>query len=217
MRTFTVLSLVLVGLCIVVTSASIGTYRREPVPPALRSLRLTDCVLPCWIGIEPGRSTAEQARAAIEAAYRDSSEYSLSFAWADAKDVLPVILSEKTHPAHSTWIGLYVRRDRVVDSIVFYFDRPDEPVTLADVYNVFGAPSYVKVPDLADYRSGELALLYGSKYSGATVSTFMQNRLDWSQQVYTMVLYSHPLFPLIRASDLRPWQGFRTMASYGKP
>lgn len=40
-------------------------------------LQLDACELPCWIGIEPGKTTLEEARRYIEAAYQDRALYQL--------------------------------------------------------------------------------------------------------------------------------------------
>jgi hypothetical protein len=45
-------------------------------------LRLDVCELPCWIGIEPGKTTLEESRRYIEAAYQDQALYQL-----EAQDV----------------------------------------------------------------------------------------------------------------------------------
>src|SRR5258707_6670431 len=49
--------------------------RRQPLPPRLAMLHLTDCELPCWIGITPGVTPVDQVKARIEAVYGDVSTY----------------------------------------------------------------------------------------------------------------------------------------------
>jgi hypothetical protein len=217
MRRFTALSLALIGLCTLTASASVVAGRQQPTAARLAMLRFTDCAVPCWIGIVPGRTSAEQARTIIKSVFGRSSDYTLSFVWSDTTDLLPVVVSEKDDPQTSTWIGLRVRPNRVIDSIVFSFNNPDQPVTLADMHMLFGVPAYVKMPGLADYRSGNIVLTYGSAYSGANVYTSRKGRLIWNQEVYTLIFYAHNLIPILPASDLRPWEGFRSVASYGTP
>src|SRR5579859_1219802 len=43
--------------------------RQQPLPPRLAMLHLTDCELPCWIGITPGVTPADQVKARIEEVY----------------------------------------------------------------------------------------------------------------------------------------------------
>ena len=40
-----------------------------PPPEALHALHLTDCALPCWMGITPGQTSYEEALRRVEAAY----------------------------------------------------------------------------------------------------------------------------------------------------
>ncbi len=201
----------------VTTGITVLAGRRQPTSARLAMLRLTDCALPCWIGIVPGKTTLDEAHAIIESAFGQSPDYDFSAAWSDSSDLLPVILSEKANWANSIWIGLRVRPDRVVDSIVFYFDRPDNPITVADLHNLFGAPSYVKLPNLSVDRSNEFVLTYGDDFSGAKIYAEIEGRLQWSEQVHTLVLYTHDQIPILQMKDQRPWEGFRTVASYYAP
>src|SRR5262245_58543871 len=214
MKRFTVLSLAVIGLCTLSAGTTVFAGRQQPGAERLAMLRFDNCAIPCWIGIVPGKTTTEQARSIIKSIFGNSSEYALSVASTEGADLLPVILSERANPVNTTWIGLRVRSDRVIDSIVFSFADPSNPITLADVHNLFGAPSYVRLPSLADDRSGNLVLTYGSVYSGANVYTVRQSRLALSQEVFTLILYSRVLIPIMPSDDLRPWEGFRPLATY---
>ena len=41
----------------------------QPLPEALAQLHLTDCALPCWLGITPGKTHIEEAVQRVNVAY----------------------------------------------------------------------------------------------------------------------------------------------------
>jgi hypothetical protein len=56
-------------MLILCASASLFIGRQQPPPLYLALLHLTDCELPCWIGIVPGKTTVEEAQKRIIAVY----------------------------------------------------------------------------------------------------------------------------------------------------
>src|SRR6185295_15357265 len=59
MRALLRLILPLTGLFILGMMMFIWVGRTEPPPELVRQLHLTDCTMPCWIGITPGATQAE--------------------------------------------------------------------------------------------------------------------------------------------------------------
>lgn len=54
---------------VVFTGASMLVGRAQPPPDPVRQLRLDDCRAPCWIGIQPGRSSVIDAYRQLQAAF----------------------------------------------------------------------------------------------------------------------------------------------------
>ncbi len=59
------------------TVAALLIGRAQPIPPRLAMLHLTDCDLPCWIGIVPGVTTVGDAKKLIRQMY-NADIYSVS-------------------------------------------------------------------------------------------------------------------------------------------
>src|SRR4051812_11626816 len=69
--------------------------RRDVVPDLLAMLHLTDCALPCWIGIVPGQTTLDETGERIEAVYDHVTEPGLSVEIATMPGVLSVTLHRR--------------------------------------------------------------------------------------------------------------------------
>lgn len=69
---FILLAVIAAGI---VLAQSIG--RQQPLPERVAILHLTDCKLPCWIGIVPGKTTVGEARRRIREVYADLPGYSV--------------------------------------------------------------------------------------------------------------------------------------------
>lgn len=65
----TLSSVVVLSLCCA-TALVIG--HQQPLPARVRILHLTDCVMPCWIGIEVGKTTMEEAEQRLLTAYKNN-------------------------------------------------------------------------------------------------------------------------------------------------
>jgi hypothetical protein len=65
---FLATAIIITGLvALVATLRSLAL--RAPLPPEIEILHLDECVLPCWIGIKPGETTVEEAKALIKLRY----------------------------------------------------------------------------------------------------------------------------------------------------
>jgi hypothetical protein len=71
----------ILGLCeLILTLVLLITGARalgnlQPLPEALAQLHLTDCALPCWLGITPGKTTFEEAVGQVSAVYPHTNLY----------------------------------------------------------------------------------------------------------------------------------------------
>jgi hypothetical protein len=213
MRRFVVFSLLTIGLFVLATVTTVFAGRLQAAPLPVAMLRLSYCAIPCWIGIVPGKTTADEARTRIKAMYGNSPEFELSITWADVTGILPVIVVPKGATQRSIWIGLHVRGDGIVDSIVFSFANADQPITLADLHTLLGPPSYMMPPNMMLDRIDDLVLTYGDDDRGAKVYATAQLPIHWTQTVHSLILYSRDRISLLPTRRL-PWRGFRALPTY---
>lgn len=62
---------------VALVSAALVIGWTQPPTAWSKLLRLDVCELPCWVGIEPGKTTLDEARRYVEAAYQDRTLYQL--------------------------------------------------------------------------------------------------------------------------------------------
>src|SRR5579871_4074209 len=65
------LGLTVVFALLIVAAQAIGNA--QPPPAAIQELHLTDCQLPCWLGITPGRTSFDEVVQRLKVAYPESS------------------------------------------------------------------------------------------------------------------------------------------------
>ena len=66
------LGLILAFVLLILLARAIGSV--QPLPEALEALHLTDCKLPCWLGITPGKTTFAEAVQKVIRVYPQASE-----------------------------------------------------------------------------------------------------------------------------------------------
>lgn len=77
LRWLIVRTLIIVVVAVVAITGAIFIGRQQPTPDNLALLHLTDCELPCWIGIVPGKTTLAEAEARIRQVYGNAPGYVL--------------------------------------------------------------------------------------------------------------------------------------------
>jgi hypothetical protein len=130
-----------IGLCFsfsIFAVAAILIGRQQPPPEHLAMLHLTDCDAPCWIGIMPGESSVEQARARIAAVYAKSGHYSVFQNLADSTPKIDVIDPSTKQPILSIW--LYLFQTYKVEAIELEF-KPGNGSSFGDLYAILGTPT----------------------------------------------------------------------------
>ncbi len=150
----------LFALLIVTIEAISGAYP----PPALAALHLTDCQLPCWLGITPGQTTLDQAVYRIQTAYPQAT---LNVNRSAASFVVR---------GNSTRLAINVFADsRAVVSDLLLYTYDFDGLALGDVvsllkkpFHLFGAPPLIAVPICPSYLIG---------VSGSTVGDGWQRSL----------------------------------------
>src|SRR4051812_20780951 len=113
-------------LCLALT-AFVGTTviagRHDSAPDHLAILHLTDCTLPCWIGIVPGQTTLDQAGERIDAVYERASDLGFSVDIATMPGVLLVTLNRRSGSPGAISILLSTNGDTVIRTILFDFNQ----------------------------------------------------------------------------------------------
>ena len=170
----------------------------ESLPPDLIMLHLTDCALPCWIGIEPGTTTRKVARQHILetfviqdgfAVLEDSSTADLNLTTFRLKGpIAPYPELELTLEAHNT---------AIVERI---FMRYTGTFTAADLHNALGRPAFV-------FQRGSFpSLIFIGKYPERGLRAYLQGGsvLSMAQRVVWVELYTDD--ELVPYTDR--WHGF---------
>ncbi len=206
MRRLSILSLVVCLVLLVLLTAAILAGRQQPISLQLKTLRLTDCELPCWIGIVPGQTSVEAARERIatvfgQAAFLQTevraSNSSLDMPiWRIAASSSPIVVRLGAHDG------------KTVDTIVFSFY--DGQITVADLHRLLGAPSQmVRWHQNFPYYG----VAYGTDTHGLMAFTDISETFHWTQPVQAIVLYANGRLP-ISPDDLFPWFGFHSLRNY---
>src|SRR5260221_10010058 len=78
MRKFTRKVLILLLFCFLSIYSAVLLGRKTAVSPAIVMLHLSECILPCWVGIVPGKTTVAEARENIAHVYGENSVYKVS-------------------------------------------------------------------------------------------------------------------------------------------
>jgi hypothetical protein len=171
----------------------------------LQLLRLQDCELPCWIGIELGTTTFADAQIQVETAYSDTSLYQII---------------ERENQFRITYLptGNEFRIALVSDDVemtsasiirTIYFEpiiNPESGIqrpTISEMGSVLGDPEIVR---LASGVEAETAALM---YRGQQVHVFVEDmecdKIDLDQELLTLVLYDEPLEYAAWLSQPQEW------------
>jgi hypothetical protein len=185
----------------------------QPVPDSISLLHLIDCTAPCWLGIMPGSTTVEEAKAKIIGAYGGQSELKIEDSGFADGPVSPNVVENTIEGTH---FFLVVRldisqvvdgRSETVQSIHLSEPRAesrDYAPTVADLLGIFGPPQGIVVDELLS-SSHIITLEYNSL---EVIFHTDSDRIDLSQnpQIY---LANHITRKLSAA--YRPWKGFSTL------
>ena len=79
MRWLLIRMILIVVVLVGAASAAVVIGRQQPVPPRVAMLHLTDCQLPCWIGIIPGVTPMDEARQKLLNLYGNLPAYKIEF------------------------------------------------------------------------------------------------------------------------------------------
>src|SRR5579859_7009172 len=106
MKTFLWRVLILNIVLLLTTALTVLLGSQQPTQ--LGILHLSDCALPCWIGIMPGKSTITEAKVRMREVYGTSAKYTVTEgnSWVEIRDATTYALqlravfsSSKVHSA----------------------------------------------------------------------------------------------------------------------
>src|SRR5262249_3873926 len=123
------------------TGAALLVGQAQPIPSRLAMLHLTDCRVPCWIGIVPGVTSQEEAIRKVEIVYGLKIAAST-----DAVKLLYFPIWNKRDPGNS--VGVYLikslsKPDKIT-AIRFVLNTSfHDPISLGDLYTLLGPPDSI--------------------------------------------------------------------------
>jgi hypothetical protein len=226
MRRLLAVALTLCMCFATITGVAVAIGRQRPMDDSLAALHLTDCAPPCWIGIVPGTTTLQQAKARIFAIYASSPSYAI-----DYDTSLPGRFKITLHNLADASFGAMItldthdlRDDLPVLTITINFAAVQSyPFTLGELVSQLGNPEHVNLIGSAGNNAYYLSLNYGSfSNRGIIVVLRSSDRINWEQQPYWLrFLDLGPgLGEHIQETNspwYAPWRGFTTLSHYGVP
>ena len=209
----TICALRLSILLAVLTGAAIAIGLLQPPSAWITLLHLSDCELPCWIGIEPGKTTFAEAQRQIEFVYGSSSAYVVEDYGFNVFGVVGKELS------HNFTVRLASDVSGSTPSIVqkiylspvsFGDELPVQPI-LGELSNSLGKPEAVRLSISASES------IFMVLYRGQRIEVYLNkpaacSRVSPNRQIVSILLREQPnnqgqyggLY-----TRILPWRGFQ--------
>jgi hypothetical protein len=171
------IALLVLVLCGLIATAHLSG-NTLPAPERLAQIHLTDCALPCWLGITPGETRYEEAVRRVTAVY---PPYDVTV---QETQIFVAYLIHSAYGAASIQVT-----DGVVSSI-FLLTSDVDGVTIGDVASLFDAPDCI--PGIApivliyNFPRGYAVLVGGDKSDG---NARMVER--WRQTLNSIEIHSY--------------------------
>ncbi len=148
--------LLVLGVLLLAVNGARLVGHAQPPPRRVLLLHLTDCELPCWIGIVPGVSTYDEAAALIRRSYPAT-------AFAIEQDSKGFSITPKASP-ETLRVSLFIRQssassEPIIASIGLYFaGRSIAPAGNLAIYTPPGAPRRRLPKELYIEQNGLLSI-----------------------------------------------------------
>ncbi len=146
-----VVGITIIFALLIVAARLIGNA--QPPPAALRALHLTDCQLPCWLGITPGETTFAEAVQRLNVAYPKPIP---------GIDTLKVSSNLDTDSSGASVI-VYADKTQMVSTIDLVTGEDDQ-IKLGDIAFVLGTPTitcHSTLPILVYAYDGTAVFIFG--------------------------------------------------------
>jgi hypothetical protein len=203
------LILFLLSSCLLFTIVSGVLPNNEQTSPSewMQLLHLTDCELPCWIGIVPGATTLGEAQMQLRMAYSDTSLYNL---------VEGEYFSRITHlpTGNQVRIGFFIQDVEVTNASIVQGislepgamteDEISRPM-LSDLEDVLGVPETVRLA--SGIENPSVILMYQGARINIAVEDLQCDEVRRDQQIRGIGLYEVP--PMAAwLSQPQEWVGY---------
>jgi hypothetical protein len=151
----------ILGMAAISLALLIG--RSQPAPESLRRLHLTDCELPCWIGILPGKTTVAEAKEQILRTFKNTDAYEVEFHEANSKLTFGITDKSAGRELYRVFGDITeFEQSTMVDRLRFGVQGSDgKYLSFADLYPAAGNPQYVQ--EFEDYYSQSLITYYDGR------------------------------------------------------
>ena len=175
----------------------------------LTLLHLSDCELPCWIGIKPGETTVGDAEMRVAVTYSDGSLYELE----KPNNFWPSVIYKPTgaqlniafYSDNGPMTEASIVRGIILDSS-WKMGTLDSRPTISDIQSVIGSPTVARLATGADNFS--VALFYGDGRSNVFVNDLECDQVLPDQQIMSISLNDKIPPDIGWLSDPQSWQGF---------
>jgi hypothetical protein len=178
--------------------------RAKLIPDRLAMLHLTDCQIPCWIGITPSKTTISQAKAYIDAVYATAPDYLIVDTQESDDTLLQFLIHTKSSSDGVAFIRVSASHNGVIAWIdITFFDLKGQPLgippTIAELHSILGPPASTVIAMTPE----QTKLLYRSTTEGLIINP--QKYGQWNAQVYAL-----HLFGTLQnyTFETCPWDGF---------
>jgi hypothetical protein len=201
--------------CVIWLFITIG--KNAPLPPYVTSLHFDQCHLPCWVGIVPGETSIQEARALVTKAFATPNfqvtENQFGARIIEQSQSLTVDVSFGLALSDQQLFGLTEVQigQLIIDNVKISFFWSKAAPNVGDLYSLFGSPTdivwhasdTVMMPSLL-YYSHQLVVSTNTPLYSDTCS-----HQTWTAPIVRLDLYS--LLPAREQWQYQPqvWAGFR--------
>jgi hypothetical protein len=185
----------------------------QPFPRSISQLHLRDCAPPCWIGIIPGITSVEEAKARLIATYKSQSDFQIKDSGFNDGRVMPTAI-ENTIEGNN--FSLFVRfniaelidgKSETVQSIVLFEtlgDGQNYELSIRDILGALGPPKWVAIED-SQSIGHEITL----KYDALDVMFYARaGRVTLTENPHIYFGGEERQTP---SAGIRQWKGFPTL------
>jgi hypothetical protein len=155
------------------------TQLSPPTPEKIQSFHLNECMLPCWLGIEPGKTTLASALERISAVYGNQPNYTIS-------DALKYSIRVRDDETGLT-IDIFpddFNQTAIVETIVLYFSTYQ--ISVDDLHSLCFSPTHIAAWPLRN--SGAIAIVCNNYRVGIQIGGIRNNTVTANTQAMGIIL-----------------------------
>ncbi|MEO8608238.1 MAG: hypothetical protein ABI690_10170 [Chloroflexota bacterium] len=195
--------------------------RTQPPPALIRQLHLTDCAMPCWIGITPGTTQAESVNRFVMDTFK-STNSPLSSAVPNYQWFTIVPLTQPAQRGQGMPVQFGVNEGTVTEILIpAFFSTMKNPgaamPSLGDMVNLLGVPTCVGSTSLP--MSNSYSLFYEYEGTLLEIGLFDYRDTSWAQPIYFLSIRRSDLFNRVNGCQwenvtLPAWTGLKNARRY---